>query len=154
MSIVLGRPGWLGPPAPLVETGGPAPGDPATQSAGPSRPPNLRPTALLGLTGMCSVVIGAVLGGPAFVSNLPGAWFFGTPGGPLGSVSSSSRHAPILSVFLVYGGFVVCVRAWIGLLRLLRAHPVTVMNGVLHENPFYTPADEMLRDLERRRATA
>ncbi|HEY8078519.1 MAG TPA: MEDS domain-containing protein [Labilithrix sp.] len=37
------------------------------------------------------------------------------------------------------------------MMDLLRAHPLTVMNGVLHENPFYTPASEMLRDLERRR---
>jgi hypothetical protein len=33
------------------------------------------------------------------------------------------------------------------MMDLLRAHPLTIMNGVLHENPFYTPADEMLRDL-------
>lgn len=38
------------------------------------------------------------------------------------------------------------------MMDLLRAHPLTVMNGVLHENPFYTPADEMLRDIKRRRA--
>ena len=37
------------------------------------------------------------------------------------------------------------------MMDLLRAHPLTVMNGVLHENPFYTPASEMLRDLEQRR---
>jgi hypothetical protein len=37
------------------------------------------------------------------------------------------------------------------MMDLLRAHPLTVMNGVLHENPFYTPADEMLRDLAQRR---
>ncbi len=37
---------------------------------------------------------------------------------------------------------------------LLRAHPLTVMNGVLHENPFYTPADEMLAELKRRRPAA
>jgi hypothetical protein len=37
------------------------------------------------------------------------------------------------------------------MMDLLRAHPLTVMNGVLHENPFYTPADEMLRDLQSRR---
>lgn len=36
---------------------------------------------------------------------------------------------------------------------LLRAHPLTVLNGVLHENPFYTPPDEMLAELKRRRAT-
>ncbi|HVV82441.1 MAG TPA: MEDS domain-containing protein [Kofleriaceae bacterium] len=35
---------------------------------------------------------------------------------------------------------------------LLRAHPLTVMNGVLHENPFYTPADELLQELRQRRA--
>jgi hypothetical protein len=33
---------------------------------------------------------------------------------------------------------------------LLRAHPLTVMNGVLQENPFYTPADQMLRELRQR----
>jgi hypothetical protein len=37
---------------------------------------------------------------------------------------------------------------------LLRAHPLTVMNGVLHENPFYTPADVMLRELRGRPATS
>lgn len=36
------------------------------------------------------------------------------------------------------------------MMDLLRAHPLTVMNGVLHENPFYTPADELLRDIQRR----
>lgn len=40
------------------------------------------------------------------------------------------------------------------MMELLRAHPLTVMNGVLHENPFYTPAEEMLRDMQQRRATA
>jgi hypothetical protein len=40
------------------------------------------------------------------------------------------------------------------MMDLLRAHPLTVMNGVLHENPFFTPPDEMLRDLERRRNAA
>lgn len=36
---------------------------------------------------------------------------------------------------------------------LLRAHPLTVMNGVLHENPFYTPPQEMLRELQQRRTS-
>lgn len=38
------------------------------------------------------------------------------------------------------------------MMDLLRAHPLTVLNGILHENPFYTPADQMLRDIQRRRA--
>ncbi|HVW25674.1 MAG TPA: MEDS domain-containing protein [Polyangiaceae bacterium] len=37
------------------------------------------------------------------------------------------------------------------MMDLLRAHPLTIMNGVLHENPFYTPAEELLRDLRQRR---
>jgi hypothetical protein len=37
------------------------------------------------------------------------------------------------------------------MMDLLRAHPLAVVNGVLHENPFYTPAEEMLRDIQRRR---
>jgi hypothetical protein len=40
------------------------------------------------------------------------------------------------------------------MMDLLRAHPLTVMNGVLHENPFYTPADAMLRELRQRRAAS
>ena len=39
------------------------------------------------------------------------------------------------------------------MMDLLRAHPLTVMNGTLHENPFYTPAEEMLRSLRARRAS-
>ncbi len=34
---------------------------------------------------------------------------------------------------------------------LLRAHPLTIMNGVLHENPFYTPAPQMLSEIQSRR---
>ena len=37
------------------------------------------------------------------------------------------------------------------MMDLLRAHPLTVMNGVLHENPFYTPPEQMLAELKQRR---
>lgn len=40
------------------------------------------------------------------------------------------------------------------MMDLLRAHPLAVINGVLHENPFYTPAAEMLRDIQQRRAVS
>ena len=39
------------------------------------------------------------------------------------------------------------------MMDLLRAHPLTVMNGVLHENPFYTPAAKMLEEIQSRRST-
>ena len=40
------------------------------------------------------------------------------------------------------------------MMDLLRAHPLTVMNGVLHENPFYTPAHELLAELNQRTAAS
>ena len=40
------------------------------------------------------------------------------------------------------------------MMDLLRAHPLAVMNGVVQENPFFTPAEEMLRDLRDRRAVS
>ena len=37
---------------------------------------------------------------------------------------------------------------------LLRAHPLTLIGGIVHENPFFTPPDEFLDELAaRRRAT-
>jgi hypothetical protein len=38
------------------------------------------------------------------------------------------------------------------MMDLLRAHPLTIINGVLQENPFYTPPEEMLRDLRDRQS--
>jgi MEDS: MEthanogen/methylotroph, DcmR Sensory domain/Histidine kinase len=39
--------------------------------------------------------------------------------------------------------------AWLGLLEmgLLRTHPMVVIDGMLHENPFFVPPDEFLREL-------
>jgi hypothetical protein len=37
------------------------------------------------------------------------------------------------------------------MMDLLRAHPLTVMNGALHENPFYTPPEQFLPELRARR---
>lgn len=51
----------------------------------------------------------------------------------------------------------VCVYdlSWITsalMMNLLRAHPLAVVNGVLFENPFYTPAPRLLEELEANRA--
>ncbi|OWQ48383.1 hypothetical protein CDL60_07350 [Roseateles noduli] len=40
------------------------------------------------------------------------------------------------------------------MMDLLRTHPLTMIGGVLRENPFFTPPAEMLRELSARRATA
>jgi hypothetical protein len=37
------------------------------------------------------------------------------------------------------------------MLDLLRAHPLTVVDGALHENPLYLPPEQLLRDLRERR---
>jgi hypothetical protein len=40
------------------------------------------------------------------------------------------------------------------MIDLLRTHPLAIMNGMLYENPFYTPAHEMLDELHRRQTTS
>jgi hypothetical protein len=38
------------------------------------------------------------------------------------------------------------------MMDILRSHPLTLVNGVVHENPFYTPADVLLPELRARAA--
>ena len=38
------------------------------------------------------------------------------------------------------------------LMGLLRTHPLTLIGGVVHENPFFTPPAEMLKELRDRKA--
>jgi alpha-1,6-mannosyltransferase len=80
-------------------------------------------TAALGLLGSSAIVVGAVLGGQSFETHLPGAWFFGMPGGTFGSLGSSSPLPPIASLALVFGGLIVLSRVWFGFLRHLNGHP-------------------------------
>jgi hypothetical protein len=40
------------------------------------------------------------------------------------------------------------------MMDLLRTHPLTLINGVVQENPFYTPASDMLAELKTRDAAA
>lgn len=35
---------------------------------------------------------------------------------------------------------------------IMRTHPVVLIGGILHENPFFVPPDEFLRELRERRA--
>ncbi|HEY3942321.1 MAG TPA: polyprenol phosphomannose-dependent alpha 1,6 mannosyltransferase MptB [Acidimicrobiales bacterium] len=92
--------------------------------------PQLRRAALVGLGAGVAVVVGAELGGRAFVSELPGAWFFGTPGGPLGSVGAHSAP-PALALLLVFGGLIVMTRNWVAVLRGLRRSPGTPVRLVV-----------------------
>jgi len=86
-------------------------------------PPPLRRYAVAGALAGLVTVVGAVTGGSSFVSHLPGAWFFGTPGGPLGFIGASSDRAPALSVLGVYGGLAALCAIWWRLLRALGRNP-------------------------------
>ncbi|HEY1042356.1 MAG TPA: MEDS domain-containing protein [Telluria sp.] len=37
---------------------------------------------------------------------------------------------------------------------ILRTHPMVIIGGILQENPFYVPAEQMIRELEARKAGA
>lgn len=40
------------------------------------------------------------------------------------------------------------------MMDILRAHPLTIVGGVLHENPFFTPPEQYLEELRARREGA
>jgi hypothetical protein len=40
------------------------------------------------------------------------------------------------------------------ILDILRTHPLVIIGGILHENPFFVPPDEFLRELRARRLQA
>ncbi len=93
-------------------------------------PPPLRRYAVLGFLAGAVVVAGAVTGGSSFVSHLPGAWYFGTPGGPLGFLGSSAKRAPAMSVLAVYGGLAALGALWWRLLRALWRNPGVQVRAV------------------------
>ena len=100
---------------PPPNVGSDAPGQPARELS-------VLRTALLGLAGSSAIVAGAVLGGQSFETHLPGAWFFGMPGGPAGSLGSNSGLPTIASLALVFGGLILLTRVWLGFLRHLNGH--------------------------------
>lgn len=79
-------------------------------------------------------------------------WIFSSPPGIQDLVAYEASVNEVLNRGRTPTVCVYDVRRMSGsmVMDLLRAHPLTVMNGVLHENPFYTPAPEMLRELAQR----
>ena len=95
---------------------------------------SLRRSAVLGLVATVSIAIGGLMGGQTYETHLPGAWFFGMPGGHLGSIGSASDYPPIVAAIAVYGGLILLTRVWFGLLRRLSHHrgiPVKKIVGVV-----------------------
>ncbi len=110
---------------PVTETDETVEADASTDADAATGLPSVRfgRTALLGAIGTTALVVGSVLGGQSFETHLPGAWFFGMPGGLFGSAGTNNSVPPIASLALVFGGLILLTRVWVGLLRLLRAHP-------------------------------
>jgi hypothetical protein len=71
--------------------------------------------AILGFIAVTAIMLGSVPQGSPFVLKLPGAWFFGVP-----AVGSTTK-APLnfLGLIAMYGGLVLFMRVWYGLIRTL-----------------------------------
>ncbi|HEX3947101.1 MAG TPA: polyprenol phosphomannose-dependent alpha 1,6 mannosyltransferase MptB, partial [Acidimicrobiales bacterium] len=94
-------------------------------------PVSLRGFAVMGLVASAVIVCGVVLGGTAFMSRLPGAWFFGTPGGPLGSLGPNGSRPSIVAVLAVYGGVGMLAITWVRLLHTLWHRPGVAVRRVV-----------------------
>ena len=94
-------------------------GRPPVAGPGPRdrRPGSLTRASVVGTGAAVAVVIGAVVGGPAFMNTIPGAWFFGSA--DRAPVAGSVPAPSAVALLLVYGGLVVLARCWLGLWRRL-----------------------------------
>jgi alpha-1,6-mannosyltransferase len=80
----------------------------------------LRP-AILGFVAISAITVGAIQQWSPFVLKLPGAWFFGVP--PVGA--PAGQGFSFLGLVAMYGGLVLFMRVWYGLIRTL-----SQVNGV------------------------
>jgi hypothetical protein len=79
----------------------------------------LRRPALLGFIAILAVCLGASLPGSPFKTEVPGTWFFGDP-----STNDPSQAFLLLpGVVTVYGGMILFIRVWFGLVQAMRHRP-------------------------------
>jgi alpha-1,6-mannosyltransferase len=76
----------------------------------------LRRPALLGFIAIVSICVGASLPSSPFKFEAPGMWFFGEGNG-------SSNFLLLPGVVAVYGGMILFIRVWFGLVQSLRRRP-------------------------------
>ncbi|HMK99923.1 MAG TPA: polyprenol phosphomannose-dependent alpha 1,6 mannosyltransferase MptB [Acidimicrobiales bacterium] len=79
----------------------------------------LRP-AILGFVALAAIVAGSSQQRSPFALKDPGAWFFGVPASPN---SPGSSHYELLGLVAVYGGLLLLIRVWYGLIRMVRQVP-------------------------------
>jgi hypothetical protein len=84
--------------------------------------------ALLGFVAVLAVAVGSSMPSSPFKLEMPGVWFFGEP-----NTSSPSHWGVYFSLAAVYGGLLLFMRVWWGMIRLYRSRrgvPVRTMMGV------------------------
>jgi alpha-1,6-mannosyltransferase len=79
----------------------------------------LRRPALLGFIAIVSICLGASLTGSPFKTEFAGTWFFGEP--PANNPGDTFMLLP--GVVAVYGGMILFIRVWFGLVQGLRQRP-------------------------------
>jgi alpha-1,6-mannosyltransferase len=90
-----------------------------TDSAAPDDWSFLRRAGLMGFIAVLSICIGASLPGSPFKLEMSGTWFFGEP-----SAFNPGQTVLLLpGLVAVYGGLLLFVRVWFGLVQTLRHRP-------------------------------
>jgi hypothetical protein len=89
------------------------------ENGGPDDWTFLRRPALLGFIAILSVCLGASLPGSPFKLEMAGTWFFGVP--PINDPTRTILLLP--GMVAVYGGMLLFVRVWFGLVQTLRHRP-------------------------------
>lgn len=78
----------------------------------------LRRPALLGFIALCAVAVGASVPSSPFKLEMAGTWFFGEP-----PPNGSSESFMLFGLVAVYGGLVLLMRVWYGLMKALARRP-------------------------------
>ncbi len=78
----------------------------------------LRRPALLGFVALVAVAIGASMPSSPFKLDMAGTWFFGEP-----AAGTTSQSFLLFGLVMVYGGLVLLMRVWYGLVRALQQRP-------------------------------
>jgi len=78
----------------------------------------LRRPALLGFLALSAIAVGASLPSSPFKLEMAGTWFFGEP-----PPNGSSESFMLFGLVAVYGGLVLLIRVWYGLMKALSRRP-------------------------------
>jgi alpha-1,6-mannosyltransferase len=77
----------------------------------------LRP-AILGFVALCAIAAGASLPSSPFKLEMAGTWYFGEP-----PPNATSQRFMLFGLVAVYGGLVLLIRVWYGLMKALARRP-------------------------------